>query len=230
MKKLLSLLFIIMAYHAVAQTSLQLPEGYALKNWPDYRSKDYRLMDYSPDIAIGLSGNTIETFKAPRKSQAELPFKEGVLVGTDRGEWGGKLTYKAKGKEVLIKEGNIFTIFSVNGKIYFIEGLAHLSYDYGEISELNYNNGKFTFTKVMDLPGAPMVYKIVNGRIFIATSEHFLIVNNWLAEYKKHVLWDGLYPNSIIVENDNSIYIGIRGGIAHIVPQSDSATLFTKSL
>lgn len=230
MKKLLALIFIVIALQAVAQTSLQLPEGYTTKSWASYTSNDYRLMNSSPDIAIELTGNNIETFKAPRKSQIELPFEGGMLVGIDRGEWGGKLTYKAKGKEVQIKEGNIFTIFSLNGKVYFIEGLAHLSYDYGEISELNYNNGKFTFTKVMDLPGAPMAYKIVNGRIFMATSEHFLIVNNWGAEYKKHVLWHGLYPNSIIVENDNSIYIGIRGGIAHIVPQSDSATLFTKSL
>lgn len=228
MKKLLSLLFIIMAYHAVAQTSLQLPEGYTLKNWPDYRSKDYRLMDYSPDIAIGLSGNTIETFKAPRKSQTELPFEGGVLVGTDHGEWGGKLTYKANGKEVQIKKGNIFTIFSLNDKVYFIEGLAHLSYDKGEISELNYNNGKFTFTKVMELPGAPMVYKIVNGKIYIATYEHFLVINNWEVLFKKEVSWDSLYPNSMIVENENSIYVGMRGGIAHFVPEKDSAVLWCK--
>lgn len=228
MNKLLSLLFIIMAYHAVAQTALPLPEGYTPENWPDYRSDDYRLMNYSPDISIGLSGNTIETFKAPRKSQTELPFKEGVLVGTDHGEWGGKLTYKVNRKEVQIKEGNIFTIFNLNAKVYFIEGLAHMDYDQGEISELNYNKGKFTSKKVIDLPGAPMVYKIVNGKIFIATGEHFLVINNWEVLFKKEIGWGSLYPNSMIVENENSIYIGIRGGIVHIVPKDDSAILFRK--
>lgn len=228
MKKLLTLIFMVVALQAAAQTALQLPEGYMPKSWPSYRSDDYRLMNYSPDIAIGLSGNTIETFKPARKSQTELPFKEGVLVGTDHGEWGGKLTYKAKGKEVLIKEGNIFTIFNLNGKVYFMEGLAHLYYDNGKILQLNYDDDRFTFTKVMELPGAPMVYKIVNGKIFIATTEHFLVINNWEIQFKKEVGWSGLYPNSMIVENENSIYVGIRGGIVHFVPQRDSATLYRK--
>lgn len=217
-----------MTYHAVAQTALQMPEGYKPENWPDYRSDDYRLMNYSPDIAIGLSGNTIETFKAPRKSQTELPFKEGVLVGTDHGEWGGKLVYKLKGKEVLIKEGNIFTIFSLNDKVYFMEGLAHLSYDKGEIYELNYSKDNFSFIKVFDLPSAPMVYAIENGKIFIATDEHFLVINSWEIEYKKDVKWGSLYPNSMIIENENNIYIGMRGGIVHIQPKSDNVKLFLK--
>ncbi|MFP5439261.1 MAG: hypothetical protein ACLGH8_15890 [Bacteroidia bacterium] len=128
----------------------------------------------------------------------------------------------------MIKEGNIFTIFNLNGKVYFIEGLARLSYDYGEINELNYTNDKFTFNKIIELPGAPMTYKIVNGKIFIATGKHFVVMNNWEVQFKKEVSWGSLYPNSMIVENENSIYIGIRGGIVHIVPKDDSAILFRK--
>ncbi len=42
-------------------------------------------------------------------------------------------------KEIEIKEGNIKFVFDFNGKIYFIEGLAHLSYSEGAIFELKKN-------------------------------------------------------------------------------------------
>ncbi|KOS06806.1 hypothetical protein AM493_12810 [Flavobacterium akiainvivens] len=213
----------------MAQSSFTLPKGYVRKEIPKENSEELRQMNYGDDFSIRLENDTIKTFKTPLKDDTQLAFNNGLLTGSDHGEWGGKLIFKASGKETLIKKGNIFLIFELNGKVYFIEGLAHGILNDGAIYELKYSGNAFSYEKVFELPGAPEACEIVNNRIYIATFGDFTIINNWKAEYNERSFWETLYPNSLLIENENSIFVGLRGGIAHLAPQTGKTTLYVKN-
>ena len=120
-----------------SQSKIEIPKEYKLQTIPKYNSEEYRKLNFSEDISIELTEkNTITTFKTPRKKASELNFNNGLLIGTDHGEWGGKLSFKTEEKEIKIKDGNIFSVFEFKGDIYFIQGLAHGSINYGEIYKL----------------------------------------------------------------------------------------------
>lgn len=212
-----------------SQSKIEIPKEYELQTIPKYNSEEYRKLNYSEDISIKLAEkNSIVTFKTPRKKASELKFNNGLLIGTDHGEWGGKLSFKTDENEIEIKDGNIFSVFELKGDIYFIQGLAHGSINYGEIYKLEYSNNKFNYKKIIELPDEPEVFTIINDKIYIATFEHFLIIKDWNIEYKVKGFWDSLYPNSLIVENGNVIYIGIRGGIVRININENDIKLYTK--
>ena len=203
-------------------------EDYKQAEVPTVNSEEHYKLNYAEDISIKLTDNAIEAYPTPRKSDSKLKFKEGLLIGSNHGEWGGKLKYTVGKKEIVIKEGNIIALFELNGKTYFLEGLAHLSTNYGAIYEIEYSNKTFHYKKVLQLPDEPEVFQIFNKKIYIATFENFIIVNNWKIENEITGFWSSLYPNSIIIENENHIFIGIRGGIVEIIPNEKKLKLYTK--
>lgn len=228
MRIILIFLISIISISSYTQSKVEIPNNYKETEIPKENSEEHLKLNYSEDISIKLNGKKIKTLKKQRKKDSEFKFKKGFLIGTNHGEWGGKLTFKTGEKEITIKEGNIFSIFEIDGKIYFIEGLAHGSINYGEIYQLEYSNNKFNYHKVLELPDEPEVFTIINKKIYIATFENFLIIQDWKIEYKLKGFWESLYPNSLIVENDNSIFMGIRGGIVQISPNTNTMKLHTK--
>jgi hypothetical protein len=153
-------------------------------------------------------------------NRCELKIIDGTLVGENNGEWGGQLTFKPKDttkKALEIKRGNIKFIFSFKNKVYFIEGLAHMSYSEGAIFELNTTNNNFTFTKLIDFDDAPEAFTIYKDKFLIATHKNFYIVEDFKKELVfKEVFWNSLYPNSIAVIDDKNVFLGIRSGIVKL--------------
>ncbi len=223
------LLILFISTNSFGQSKIEIPTNYKITEIPKENSTEQRKLNYSNDISIRLQENKIETFSTPRKIDSELKFKNGVLVGSDNGEWGGKLVYKTGEKEILIKEGNIVSLFEFEGKICFLEGLAHGSTNYGEIYEIEYSKGIFTYKKILELPDEPEVFQIFNKKIYIATFENFVVVNNWKVEKLMKGFWESLYPNSLIIENENHIFMGIRGGIVELKPKDEIINLYIKT-
>ncbi|MEM0575516.1 hypothetical protein [Flavobacterium polysaccharolyticum] len=228
MRNIFIFLISIVSINFYAQSKLEIPNNYKETEIPKENSEEHRKLNYSEDISIKLNGKKIKTFKTQRKKDSEFKFQKGFLIGTDHGEWGGKLTFKINDNEIVIKEGNIFSIFEIDGKIYFMEGLAHGATNYGKIYALEYTIDKFSYHKVLELPDEPEVFTITNNKIYIATFENLLIIKDWKIEYKMKGFWKSLYPNSIIVENENSVFLGIRGGIVQILPNGNTIKLYTK--
>ena len=227
MRNILSLTLLI-SLVSCAQPKIEIPANYKQIEIPKDYSEGFRKLNYSEDFSIKLKENEIETFKTPRKKDSELKFENGMLIGSDHGEWGGKLVYKSDNKETLIKEGNIVSIFEYKGKIYFLEGLAHMNTNYGEVYEVVYTKNKFTYKKVLELPDEPEAFEIFNNKIYIATYENFLIIDDWKIEKQIKGFWGSLYPNSLIIENENHIFIGIRGGIVELKPNDEIIKLYAK--
>ena len=203
MKNIICIFISIIFFSAYGQSKLEIPASYKLVETPKKNSDEHRKLNNSKDIAIKLTGTKIKTYKTPQKTDSELKFNNGLLIGSDHGEWGGKLIYKKGLQETNIKKGNIKSLFEFEGNIYFLEGLAHLSKNYGEIYKLEYTEGKFNYKKILTLPDEPQVFQIYNKKIYIATFENFIVVNNWKIETEIKGFWDSLYPNSMIIENEN---------------------------
>ena len=225
---IIAILILFISTNACPQSNIQLPKNYIQISIPQIDSKEHLKLNYSEDKSIRLRNNKIEVFSTPKIKNSELKFNDGILIGSNHGEWGGELVYKTDEKEIKIKEGSIISIFKLNNKIYFLQGLAHLSINYGEIYELNYSKEKFSYRKVMDLTDEPQVFKIFNDRIYMATFSNFIIINNWKIESKINGFWESLYPNSLIIQNKNQLFMGIRGGIVEITINNKIVKLYTK--
>ncbi len=188
---------------------------------PEISSPDWYHLNYSKhNFEVRNVDGGLQIFKAEDKQQCELTIKGGTLIGTDNGEWGGKLIYKPNHKPddtIKIKAGNILSIFHLNNKIYFIEGLAHGVLSEGALFELEYSKKKFRYKKVLAFDDAPAALALHKDRILIASHRNFYIIKDLKKEFVfKDAFWSSLYPNSIAVMDDSNIYLGIRGGIVKL--------------
>ena len=108
-------------------------------------------------------------------------------------------------------------IFNLKDKIYLIRSYAHLTTSEGEIYHLDTSNDNFTFTKVVDFEDAPEAFAIYKDRFFIATHENFYIVQDFKKKLIfKNTFWNGLYPNSIAVFDEENVLLGIRSCIVKL--------------
>lgn len=228
MKNLTVLIFFI-SISINAQSKIKIPNDYKLTKIPAENTPEYFKLNYSIDNSIELKEGRIKVFPTPKNTDSQLKYKDGILIGSNHGEWGGKLVFKSDGKEIKIKDGNIISLFELKGKVYFLEGLAHLSENYGEIYEIQYLQEKFKFIKVLELPDEPQVFQILTDKIYMATFQNFIIISNWKIETKIKGFWDSLYPNSLIIENKNHVFMGIRGGIVEITIDNKNLKLYTKT-
>ena len=80
----------------------------------------------------------------------KLNLKNGILIGTDNGEFGGELKYiNTSGKEKVILHEQIKSLYKINENIIAIVGLAHLSGNYGSIYQIIENEDNSIVAKLI---------------------------------------------------------------------------------
>lgn len=139
----------------------------------------------------------------------------GDFYGENKGEWGGTLWFKPKGHKEYkeLWAGNIVSIFTYKNELYYTEGLAHLSLNYGGLYRLKKYGNSFKADKVIDLGGAPEAYTIHNDTIYIACiNKLVLIKDDKLLKEIPGSNWFWVYPNSIAYVDAEHVYIGHRAG------------------
>lgn len=221
--RLLLLLTILQAFIVTSckQTNSIISNEFHETVLPKIGSNEWRSANYSQNsFSVKIVSGKLKIEQVKEINERELKITDGTLVGVNRGEWGGKLTFKPADtikKSIGIKSGNIKYIFNFKNKIYFIEGLAHDGYSKGAIFELDKQNDNFKFTKLVDFDDAPEAFTIYKNKFFIATYKNFYIIQN----FKKYLIfkdafWNGLYPNSIAILDEKNVFLGIRSGIAKL--------------
>ena len=141
----------------------------------------------------------------------------GWLVGFNEGEWGGALYwFSAHGqKHIKISDHQIVDFISYQGRVFAIEGLAHLSLSEGSIIEIKPSNKGvgFTVSTLLNLPEAPEAAAFMrNGTLVLALSDSLALWSetSGLQILMQDATW-GLYSNSLVISNDEKIvYIGMR--------------------
>jgi hypothetical protein len=220
-----SILFTIIlnsiALSSCGQAPINLPEEFVESAMPKIGSKEWYLLNNSQNaFRVKVVNGKIQIEKAFEINTCELKISKGKLIGIDKGEWGGTLSFLPKGlnhKQIEIKSGNIKFIFEFKNKIYFIEGLSHLHSSSGAIYELGQNDENFVFKKIIDFDDAPEAFAVYEDKILIATHENFYVVENFAKKLiVKDTFWASLYPNSIAVLDEQNVFIGLRGGIAKL--------------
>lgn len=201
------------------QAAVSIPKEFVETNPPKPGSSEWYSLNHSKnEFEVEIVNGKLKIENADRVHACELSISNGKLVGVNRGEWGGTLTfvpYDTLKSTVEIKSGNIKFIFLFKDKIYFIEGLAHLSASIGALYELDSTHDSFTFTKLIDFDDAPEAFTIYQDKILIATHERFYVIKDFNKELIfQDMFWSSLYPNSIAVLDDKNVFIGMRSGIA----------------
>ena len=210
--------FVISSY---GQTTVTIPLEFIETVPPEVESAEYYQLNHSKnEFEVSISNGVLDIKKIKSEYKCELKITGGTLIGIDRGEWGGSLTFIPEDttkKAVEIPMGNVKFIFKFKDKIYFIRGLAHLTTSEGAIYHLDTTNDNFTFTKLLDFDDAPEAFTIYNDKFLIATHENFYIVQDFKKELIfKNTFWESLYPNSIAVLDEENVFLGIRSGIVKL--------------
>lgn len=225
-KKFIIQLLVLMSIFSFANNVFGQKSMYQLSNFKliditTLSQEEYRKLNYSQnEFAVRVVDGKLEITKAVYQKKHELTILGGTLVGTNRGEWGGELTFEPERKELeqqLIKKGNIVSIFEFRHHIYFVEGLAHLSINEGVLYDVKYEYDKFVYNKLFDFEDAPEAITTTDSKILIAGHQNFYVIENEKKQVVfKDMFWRSLYPNSIAYFNDRQIYVGMRGGIAEL--------------
>jgi hypothetical protein len=198
-----------------------IPPNFVETQQPKSNSSEKRELNYSEDeFDVRILNNKLEVNKTESNNKSVLKISNGTLVGSNHGEWGGKLIFIPDDKnqsEIVIKEGNLKFVFLFQNNIYFIEGLAHGSFNYGDLYQLNYSENKFTYKSIIHFEDSPEAYSIYKNKIYIVGYQNFYRIDNLKKEVIfKDAFWSGLYPSSIAIIDEKNVYLGIRSGIAKL--------------
>lgn len=158
----------------------------------------------------------------PRKGrQTSLMVDDGWLIGLDAGEWGGSLWwYSPDGKEKYrISNDRIRQFMRMGDGIFALEGIAHLRRSHGKIISIakSEDTDRWASALFANLPQAPYAAYLYRDKSFIVvTSSSLIRVSAWdkVETLMKDTFWRGLNPNSIVIDQNNYVFIGMRQGVA----------------
>ncbi len=231
MNRTLMIVFLLINLTACAQIQVEIPKNFVETEIPKVSTdKWFELNHARNEFGVKIIDNKLNIEKVKERNTAELKIDGGKLIGINRGEWGGKLSFVPSGKdkkEIEIKEGNIKFVFEFNDKIYFIEGLAHLSYSGGAIFELKKDGENFAYKNIMEFDDAPEAFRIYGNKLLIATHQNFYVVKDFKKELIfENTFWSSLYPNSIAVVDNENVYMGIRSGLVKLDLTNKNITFY----
>ena len=199
-------------------------------------------LNYSPCTWTISIRSGVPTASQNRDSKLELPPKfhlpegrepprvarqgrAGVLLGYNRGEWGGSLLWCSDEGSVQAEllDDNVVTILSSAGRFVVLAGLSHLGFDRGRVLELTDDADGFHPSRTTELGSAPTAAAVESSGAILITTMRGLV--RLTSEFHVHRLrdsdWGMFYPATIVVDQAATAYIGVRGIVAEIKLDSD---------
>jgi hypothetical protein len=101
-----------------------------------------------------------------------------VLVGTNRGEWGGELTWNpVNGQGQLLLKHNVVAIEPAEGGAIVLFGLAHMSFDNGYAVRVRQrDDGGWSLSEIARLPSIADALATIGPNLLAAWSENGVVV------------------------------------------------------
>lgn len=181
---------------------------------PYVASKEWNTASKGKSYSVSIREDNLYVEEAENKNGTnKLEINNGYFLGTNGGEFGGKLTFTSKDNTYTILEENIIGLINFKNTYYVLTGLEHLSMNEGKMYRLEYDN-QWTAKQVLDFKSCPYAFYTDSYGFFIVTSDKLLYVQNEKISkiLVENAFWKGLYPNSVIY-HDICLVIGMRGGI-----------------
>ncbi|MCG8370775.1 MAG: hypothetical protein MJA32_09725, partial [Proteobacteria bacterium] len=164
----------------VSYRSIDEPEGtklYSDDDQKELQKLSYQTAIYSYGAPEGTEPNEAGIIEVTDENMVEhveyveqvpnlaLRTPAGWLVGADRGEWGGELVYVPdKGDATVLYNGNIEDIFTLDGQLVAISGLAHMIGNRGVLLRIDEDQAaKYSVVPWKRLPGAPHSSWLIEG-------------------------------------------------------------------
>jgi hypothetical protein len=152
-------------------------------------------------------------------------FSNGWLVGSDAGEWGGKLYWLSKDglQKIKLLTDNIRGIITLGESAFILSGMAHLSTDDGKIYKvLLGENSELQSEVIADLKTQPQSFLVENESILVLLKDKLLRLDHKgqttvLAETDYSLL----YPNSMAATSSGVVYVGMRLFLVRFVPDGN---------
>lgn len=232
MKNFILLFLSLFLLKSFGQNSIEVPSEFKKTTLPKAGSVEWHKLNmHNNEFQVFSNTNEkLEVSKYKGSRTCEIKTSDGKFIGIDVGEWGGKLLFvptESAKKSFTIKDGNIKFIFSYKDKIYFIEGISHMSFSAGALFELDISVDKISYKRILDFDDSPEAFTIYQDQIFIASHKNFYIIKDLKKEVIfENTFWISLYPNSIAVFNDENVFVGMRGGIVKLDLIKKSQTFY----
>ena len=118
---------------SLGQTNITIPKDFIETITPKVWSKEWYSLNYSRnefEVSVDIK-------KVKEINRWELKLTGGTLIGINRGEWGGQLTFKPDDttKEAVdIKRGNVKFIFNFKDKVFHRRSCTYGLQRRGDIS------------------------------------------------------------------------------------------------
>ena len=74
---------------------------------------------------------------------------------------------------------------------------------------------------------APEAFAIYEDKIYIASHKNFYQINDFKKKLVfQNTFWNNLYPNSLVIFDENNIFMGIRSGVVKLDVQTKKTKFF----
>src|SRR5580692_1423485 len=169
-------------------------------------------------LPFAVKGGSAEEGLAGHMHVAKVA--DGWIVGFNRGEFGASLWWFSAAGESRYRISNeqVRGFIQTDHDLFALEGLAHGPLDRGQVLRIiRGSNGKWSSERVVNLGSAPGAgTRDKDGSLIIVTNKRLVRVRvgKPVETLLDNVFWDGLYPNSIVVDSSGTVYIGMRKGVA----------------
>ena len=142
-----------------------------------------------------------------------------MLIGFDRGEWGGSLWwFSLTGHHrYRIFDRNVRAVLLHRGSVLALSGLAHLGTDEGTLLELKLHGGQWRIETTTDVGANPEAHTVDRrGRLLIATNEGLMTYSEGRLTTLRSSNYHLLYPSSVAEGSDGRIFVGMRHVVARV--------------
>ncbi|MFB7157390.1 hypothetical protein [Lysinibacillus sp. NPDC056232] len=201
---------------------MPLWEDFKCVKTPNEGSHEWlQIINNSKHYYVEIENKELVISRYREKQLKQYEYSGLKIVGTDYGEWGGDLkVIYPDCTEILLKKGNIKSIFEYNGDLFFLEGLEHMYENIGYLYQLVYDGDYISYKECIDLKECPNAFYIYNSHLYIISSENLFEISSEDDLFKKNIIFEGLpfsafVPNSLVVYKEYFV-IGMRGGLGKI--------------
>lgn len=123
---------------------------------PDSSPSDLSNLTYDTEVT-GFDGNGRHVRSIKQIPNYAMRFSGGILMGGDRGEWGGELMFRdGGGADHRLLEENVKGIFKNATGAFVITGLAHLGINEGAIYDLEPTDSR-------GVPQPRLIHKLIGS-------------------------------------------------------------------
>lgn len=169
------------------------------------------------------------------QTRLALDLPGGRMIGTNGGEFGGKIEWQPTGStvrhKVLEEQDGPFALFKAGGEVFGAVGYRHGSSDRGRLlklspkadswlAKLSRKSGPWKVERDIDLGAAPLAVDPRRyGSILIVTGNAVMEVNGQSMKAKivfRNENWRFLNANSIVRTSSDTIFIGMQRGVSRL--------------